>query len=103
MLHRRETVRAIIICSSRADAYVVSVRSIVDIDPYQHSAIPVHICAMVELELKSDLYYRAHQLVEGYPDRAVSWFAVACYYYLLGKYETARSYFKYVSHTSLFC
>jgi anaphase-promoting complex subunit 6 len=48
----------------------------------------------VELELKSDLYYRAHQLVEGYPDRAVTWFAVACYYYLLAKYDTARIYFR---------
>lgn len=48
---------------------------------------------MVELDLKTELYYRAHQLVDAYPDRAVTWFAVACYYYLLGKYETARSYF----------
>ena len=33
------------------------------------------------------------RLVEEYPDRAVSWFGVACYYLCIGRYENARRYF----------
>lgn len=31
--------------------------------------------------------------MEEYPDRAVSWFGVACYYLCIGRYESARNYF----------
>ncbi len=31
--------------------------------------------------------------MEEYPDRAVSWFGVACYYLCIGRYENARRYF----------
>lgn len=43
--------------------------------------------------MKSQLFYTAHQLVEAAPKQAVSWFAVACYYHLLGKNELAQRYF----------
>ena len=35
-----------------------------------------HISALVELRRKSELFYCAHKLVEAYPDRGLSWFAV---------------------------
>ena len=31
--------------------------------------------------------------MEEYPERAVSWFAVACYYYCVRQFDTARRYF----------
>lgn len=31
--------------------------------------------------------------MEEYPDRAVSWYGVACYYLCIGRYENARRYF----------
>ena len=31
--------------------------------------------------------------MEEYPDRAVSWFGVACYYLCICRYESARNYF----------
>lgn len=54
----------------------------------------------VELKMKSQLFYTAHQLVEAGPRQAVSWFAVGCYYHLLGKNELAQRYFLKVSRFS---
>eukprot|EP00951_Prasinocladus_malaysianus_P004982 scaffold35406_cov33-Prasinocladus_malaysianus.AAC.1 len=35
----------------------------------------------------------ANRLVNEYPDRAVSWFAVGCYHMCAGQYDSARRYF----------
>lgn len=32
-----------------------------------------------------DLFSLAHKLVDLYPDLAIAWFAVGCYYYVIGK------------------
>jgi anaphase-promoting complex subunit 6 len=48
---------------------------------------------MFELRLRQDLFYVSHQLVESFPDAPVAWFAVACYYLLLGRLDSARAYF----------
>ena len=58
--------------------------------PYTHSCLPIYICAMAELGLKTELYYCAHQLVEAHPKSAVSWFAVGCYYAAVRKNEAAQ-------------
>ena len=44
----------------------------------------------MELKKSNDLFYLAHNLVDIYPGKAVSWFAVGCYYMLVSKHETAR-------------
>ncbi|GBG32886.1 Anaphase-promoting complex subunit 6 [Hondaea fermentalgiana] len=62
-------------------------------DPFHLRCIKVHLAALVELKRKSELFHTAHQLVDAYPSLAVSWFAVACYYYCIGKYEAARRFF----------
>jgi len=31
------------------------------------------------------LFYLAHRLVDLYPEMALAWFAVGCYYYTIGK------------------
>lgn len=54
----------------------------------------------VELKMKSQLFYTAHQLVEAGPKQAVSWFAVGCYYHLLGKNELSQRYLLKVSSYS---
>jgi len=51
----------------------------------------------VHLNLHADLFYLAHQLVEDYPQQAVSWFAVGAYYHLIADYESARRYFSKAS------
>ena len=48
---------------------------------------------MTRLNLPSELFYLAHQLVEEYPQQAVSWFAVGCYYHVVADFENARRYF----------
>lgn len=72
--------------------YATTKGVIVD-DPYHVEVLPIHLCALVELELKSELFYTAHQLVEAYPGKAVSWLAVGMYYLLGGKFDLARTYF----------
>lgn len=39
-----------------------------------------------------ELFYIAHKLVDLYPDQAISWYAVGCYYDIIGKSDPARRY-----------
>jgi len=74
------------------ECYELSKR-IIDGDPFMLSILPSYLCTLVELRMKAELFYCAHQLVEAYPDKAIAWFAVACYYFLLGKLDVARRFF----------
>uniref|UniRef100_A0A3B4AFN6 Uncharacterized protein n=1 Tax=Periophthalmus magnuspinnatus TaxID=409849 RepID=A0A3B4AFN6_9GOBI len=63
-------------------------------DPFHANCLPVHIGTLVELG-KSNLFYLSHKLVDLYPNNPVSWFAVGCYYLMVGhKNEHARRYLK---------
>lgn len=66
--------------------------SILRRDPYVMECLPVHISCLMELGKSNDLFYKAHKLVDMYPENAISWFAVGCYYYLIGKADSARRY-----------
>ncbi|KAG8230089.1 hypothetical protein J437_LFUL009208 [Ladona fulva] len=80
--------------------------SILKRDPCRPGCLPVHIACMVEMNKSNDsklqetsgsfgsneLFYLAHRLVDLYPRMAISWFAVGCYYYIIGKNDVARSY-----------
>ncbi|CAL1673828.1 unnamed protein product [Lasius platythorax] len=61
-------------------------------DPYHNSCLPVHIACLVELKKTNALFYLAHKLVDLYPEMALAWFAVGCYYYTIGKSDQARRY-----------
>jgi len=78
--------------------YQMSKRVLED-DPYHLATLPVHIAALVMLDMKSVVFYVAHQLVNAYPTTAVAWFAAGCYYYMVRKYEQARRLF----HKALGC
>lgn len=39
-----------------------------------------------------ELFSLAHNLVDLYPNIAISWFAVGCYYHIIGKTDYARRY-----------
>lgn len=54
------------------------------------SCLPVHLAAALELRKKNELFLRAHKLVEEYPEKAVSWFAVGCYYFCIRNYDRYR-------------
>lgn len=67
--------------------------SVLDIDPFHHECLPIHLACQVELRDEHGLFYTAHKLVDSYPDNPISWFAVGCYYYLIGNNENARKFF----------
>lgn len=72
--------------------YLISKRVLED-DPYHLATLPVHIAALVMLDMKNVVFYVAHQLVNAYPGSAVAWFCAGCYYYMIKKYEHARRFF----------
>lgn len=67
--------------------------AVLNSDPYHEACLPIHISCLVELKQSNSLFYFAHKLVDNYPQKAVAWYAVGCYYYLIEKYEQARRYF----------
>uniref|UniRef100_A0A673KMB0 Cell division cycle protein 16 homolog n=1 Tax=Sinocyclocheilus rhinocerous TaxID=307959 RepID=A0A673KMB0_9TELE len=64
-------------------------------DPFHANCLPVHIGTLVELSKANELFYLSHKLVDLYPSNPVSWFAVGCYYLMVGhKNEHARRYLR---------
>lgn len=37
-----------------------------------------------------ELFYLAHRLVDLHPEMAISWFAVGCYYYIIGQVQSFK-------------
>ncbi|KAJ8962122.1 hypothetical protein NQ318_018079 [Aromia moschata] len=66
--------------------------AILKLDPYHDACLPIHISCQVELKQSNKLFSLAHNLVDLYPNLAISWFAVGCYYYIIGKSDCARRY-----------
>ncbi|CAH1176896.1 unnamed protein product [Phaedon cochleariae] len=66
--------------------------AILKVDPYHEACLPIHISCQVELKQSNKLFSLAHNLVDLYPNLALSWFAVGCYYYIIGKSDFARRY-----------
>ncbi|XP_058988222.1 cell division cycle protein 16 homolog [Musca domestica] len=62
------------------------------IDPYHDGARTVQIGCLAEFGDYNKLFYVAHKLVDRYPDKAISWYAVGCYYDMIGKSDPARRY-----------
>eukprot|EP00959_Pyramimonas_sp_CCMP1952_P395992 8297020-Pyramimonas_sp.AAC.1 len=65
-------------------------RALLERDPYHTASLPVHLAAALELRRKNELFARAHKLMQEYPDRAVAWLAVGCYYYCIRAFDNAR-------------
>jgi anaphase-promoting complex subunit 6 len=63
-------------------------------DPYNTTILVVHISCLVELNLKNELFYLAHKLVDENPENFLSWYTVGAYYYLIGNNEKTRRYFR---------
>lgn len=61
-------------------------------DPYHNDCLAIHISCQVELKRSNQLFQLAHKLVDLYPNLAISWFAVGCYYYIINKSDMARRY-----------
>ncbi|KAG0597202.1 hypothetical protein M758_UG320200 [Ceratodon purpureus] len=68
-------------------------KALLEKDPYQLNCMPLHIGSALELGRKNDLFLRAHNLIQEYPQKAISWFAVGCYYHCIRQFDHARRYF----------
>lgn len=59
-------------------------------DPWNN--LDIRTACLVELKKSTELFTFAHTLVDSYPTTWQAWYAVGCYYYLIGKSEFARRY-----------
>ena len=66
--------------------------SILEKDVHHLQTLPVHISSLMEIDKPTQLFSIAHQLVDLYPESAISWFAVGCYYLVINRVEPARRY-----------
>ncbi|KAF6160032.1 hypothetical protein GIB67_033116 [Kingdonia uniflora] len=57
----------------------------------------VLLATAMELGHSNELYLMACNLVRDYPQKALSWFAVGCYYYCIKKYDQSWRYFSKVT------
>ncbi|RIB00703.1 hypothetical protein C2G38_2010317, partial [Gigaspora rosea] len=66
---------------------------LLELDMYNQACLPIHIVCLHELREKNKLFLFAHELVEHSPDKAITWFSVGCYNFLIDQNDEARSYF----------
>lgn len=72
-------------------AYQLST-GILERDAHHIQCLPIYISSLMEIDKTTQLFNIAHQLVDLYPESAISWFAVGCYYLIINKMEPARRY-----------
>jgi len=56
-------------------------------------ALLVHVSCLVELRLEEELSTVARRLSEDVPEKAITWYAIGCFSFLKGDFESARSHF----------
>ena len=72
-----------------AEAYRLA-RQAYTSDPFDSRGLLVYIACLLELKMKTELFYLGHELSSTYPKMAVSWYAVGCYYLCCSKPESAQ-------------
>lgn len=78
-----------------AEAYKLARQAYV-LDPFDMRGLHVYIGSMVELGLKTELFYLSHELINTYPKNPTSWYSVGCYYWACRKLEHAQKYIQKV-------
>jgi len=73
-------------------AYTVC-RKVLEKDQFHKLCVPLYVSTLIHLNKVTKLFEIAHSLVKQYPQDAVSWFAVGCYYFLIGNMDPARKFF----------
>lgn len=68
-------------------------KALLETDPYHLKCMPMHLAAAVEPGRKNELFLKSHMLVQEYPQKALAWFAVGCYYLCIRQFDHARRYF----------
>lgn len=70
---------------------------IIETDPYNFSAMPVHLAALFETKATNALFLLSHELADTHPEEPCTWLAVGTYYLSIGRIPEARSYFSKAS------
>lgn len=71
--------------------------AILDADPFNFAALPVHLACLHELNEKNALFLLSHNLAERHPEEASTWLAVGVYYLTISKIPEARRFFSKAS------
>ncbi|TKX26697.1 anaphase-promoting complex subunit cut9 [Elsinoe australis] len=71
--------------------------SILESDPYNFEAIPVHIACLESLGETNALFLLSHDLADTHPDEPATWLAVGTYYMAINQIAQARAYFSKAS------
>lgn len=61
-------------------------------DIYHTKCLPIHLSCLMEFKKINVLFELAHKLVELYPEKALAWYAVGCYYLMINKTDAARKF-----------
>ena len=77
------------LCAYDMSQAIVLTKQIVNRDPFHILGVTVHYACLVRLKRSSELFKLAHNAVEAAPGKALSWYAVGCYYLSLGKCSAA--------------
>ena len=78
------------------DALVLTT-SILENDPYNFTALPVHLACLYELREVNALFLLSHDLADTHPEEPVTWLAVGTYYLVINSIPQARAYFSKAS------
>lgn len=70
---------------------------ILESDPYNFSALPVHLAALFELKETNALFLLSHDLADTHPEEPCTWLAVGTYYLAINRIPEARGYFSKAS------
>ena len=71
------------------NAYLYSRRAYTE-DPFNTLGLTIYIASMVDLKLKTELFYLGHELVSSSPKTALAWYCVGCYYWTCLKFDLAQ-------------
>ncbi|KAF2197137.1 TPR-like protein [Delitschia confertaspora ATCC 74209] len=71
--------------------------SIIQIDRYNFSAMPIHLACLHELGETNALFLLAHELVDAHPEEPCAWLAIGVYYLSISRIAEARRYFSKAS------
>lgn len=71
--------------------------AILDADPYNLTAIPLHLSLLYQLSHTNALFALSHDLADTHPGEPATWLAVGTYYLATSRIPEARSYFSKAS------
>jgi len=87
----------VLFTSSRFEQALALTSSILESDPYNFAAIPLHMSLLYQLSHTNALFALSHDLADTHPNEPCTWLAVGTYYLATNRVPEARSYFSKAS------